>query len=65
MAKLLTVGLLEDKGMMKFLPALLCLITLDLFKNLSIDKWHVGHQLVMVICSAISDEQIVTLLYSC
>ena len=65
MPKLLSIVLLEDKGMMEFLPALLCLITMEFFKNLSIDKWHVGDQLATVICPAISDGQIMTLLYLC
>lgn len=51
--------------MMEFLPALLCLITMDFFKNPSIDKWHVGDQLATGIHPAISDGQIMIWLYSC
>lgn len=65
MAKLLASTILEDKGMMKFLPALICLITVDFLENLSIDKWHVGDQLATAIYPAVSDGQIITLLYSC
>lgn len=63
--KTLSVAILEGKGMMEFPPALLYLITSDFLENLSIDKWHVSDQLATVIYPAISDGQIMTLLYLC